>query len=104
MNNKYEPCSICENYIEGVICDNDECPVAKMKAEIERLKAENDEFREIIFTDRSEAIKMRKSEAIKEFAEELKRRLIAVGIFPVLVKNEINNLVKEMLEENKNNT
>ena len=32
-----EPCSICEEYIEGVICDKDKCPVALMKKEIERL-------------------------------------------------------------------
>lgn len=33
----YEPCSICEEYIEGVICDKDKCPVWKMKKEIERF-------------------------------------------------------------------
>ena len=34
---KYEPCSICEEYIEGVICDKDKCPVGKMKKELELL-------------------------------------------------------------------
>lgn len=33
----YEPCSICEEYIEDVICDKDKCPVKKMKSEIEDL-------------------------------------------------------------------
>ena len=33
----YEPCSICEEYIEGVICDKDKCPVGKMKSENEDL-------------------------------------------------------------------
>ena len=33
----YEPCSICEDYIEDVICDKDKCPVKKMKSEIEDL-------------------------------------------------------------------
>lgn len=37
---KYEPCSICEEYIEGVICDKDKCPVAIMKKENERLKGD----------------------------------------------------------------
>lgn len=37
MNEKYEPCSICEEFIEGVICDKDKCPVGIMKKEIERL-------------------------------------------------------------------
>lgn len=34
---EYEPCSICEEYIEGVICDKDKCPVWKMKKELDRL-------------------------------------------------------------------
>ena len=38
MEEKYEPCAICEEYIEGIICDKYECPVAKMKAEVERLE------------------------------------------------------------------
>ena len=38
MNEKYEPCSICEEYIEGVICDKDKCPVGKMKKELDRLQ------------------------------------------------------------------
>lgn len=42
MKDKYEPCSICECYIEGVKCENEECPVAKMKAEIERLRGDLD--------------------------------------------------------------
>ena len=33
----YEPCSICEEYIEGVICDKDKCPVGIMKKELDRL-------------------------------------------------------------------
>jgi hypothetical protein len=35
---KYEPCSICEEFIEGVICDKDKCPVGIMKKENERLQ------------------------------------------------------------------
>lgn len=35
-----EPCEICEEYIKGVICDKDKCPVAKVKAENARLRKE----------------------------------------------------------------
>lgn len=38
MANKNEPCAICEDYIKGIKCENDKCPVAKMKAENKRLK------------------------------------------------------------------
>ena len=54
----YEPCSICEEYIEGVICDKDKCPVGIMKKELDRLhKLQNP---------------TKKAEAIKEFAERVK--------------------------------
>ena len=67
-----------------------------------KLQAENDEFREIIFTDRSEAIKTLKAEAIKEFAERLKS--IRKGCSFTFYSNRhfcesIDNLVKEMTEE-----
>lgn len=32
------PCSICENYINGVVCDSKECPVYRMKCENKRLR------------------------------------------------------------------
>ena len=38
---------------------------------INRQKTEVDDLREIVFMDRSEAIKLLKAEAIKEFAERL---------------------------------
>lgn len=41
MNTKHEPCSICEKYMDGVTCYEDECPVAIIKAENERLKKKN---------------------------------------------------------------
>lgn len=37
-----DPCSICENYINYTICDQDKCPVKKMKEENERFKKENE--------------------------------------------------------------
>ena len=38
--NKYkEPCAVCERWVKGKACDNDKCPVYKMKVENEKLKA-----------------------------------------------------------------
>ena len=43
-----DPCKVCENYINGAICDNDRCPVDKMKAENKALKAENEAMKKEI--------------------------------------------------------
>jgi hypothetical protein len=40
-----EPCEICEMYIKGERCEHTYCPVAKMKAENNRLKEENRKLR-----------------------------------------------------------
>ena len=40
-----------------------------------------------------------KAEAVKEFADRLKERLIVGGIYPAFVKNSIEKLLKEMTEE-----
>ena len=68
---------------------------------INRQKAEIEELREIVFTDRSEAIKKLKSEAIKEFAERLKvrldRKFTVYGREYVL--RHLRELVKEMVGE-----
>jgi hypothetical protein len=40
-----------------------------------------------------------KREAFKEFADRLKEKLIAGGIYPVLVKNSMDKLLKEMTGE-----
>lgn len=77
----YEPCSICEEYIEGVICDKDKCPVEIMKKEIERLKKLalarhlhiehlNADIRELKETRYSQV----KAEAYKDLAEKLKAK------------------------------
>ena len=42
-----------------------------------------------------------KAEAIKEFAEEFEKRCLASGIYPVLTKNILKNLVKELMEDKK---
>lgn len=38
MAKKNEPCSICEEYIDGVDCALDGCPVFEMKEENKKLK------------------------------------------------------------------
>ena len=40
-----------------------------------------------------------RAEAVREFAERLRKALIEDGIYPAFAKNIINNLVKEMTEE-----
>lgn len=82
MKKKYEPCAICEEYIEGVDCTMDQCPVAKLKAENERLNhiraelsKEIDKLRDMVA--QNEGVLPRyeqliKTEANKEFAEKLK--------------------------------
>lgn len=42
MYNISEPCTICEAYIEGIACDNDQCPVAKMKEKLIELEADRE--------------------------------------------------------------
>ncbi len=72
--------------------------INRQKEEIERLMAEAKiDERETKCTriHRDTA----RAEAIKEFAERLKRELITGGIYPVLVKKSIDNLLKEMTEE-----
>ena len=76
---------------------------------INRQKAEIEELREIIFTDRSEAIKKLKAEAIKEFAWRLKKKMYpyngvdkkTYAINAYAVEKAIEDLVKEMMENDK---
>lgn len=112
MSMKNEPCSICEEWIDGVICDKDKCPVAIMKAEIERQKAEIERKGKILnshalqygtVTDQSKKIKEIKDEAIKEFAERLKDDCyIPYALWTierVVDESDIDNLVKELTEK-----
>ncbi len=91
----------------------DKCPYAERHfcgssmardalALINRQNAELEDLREIIFTDRSEAIKKLKAEAIKEFAERLKGKAEFTTIAGYRdYCRLINTLVKEMTEEQK---
>lgn len=101
MNNKYEPCSICELYICGYDCHNYKCPVAKMKAEIERLTEQNarlnkecDHYIDFASTTRAEAI--------KEFAEKVKENQRAI-FNTIYSKSDyckmIDKLVRETMEK-----
>ena len=103
-----EQCSKCGEKTAKTIINLQDL-LAERKDEIEELEAEIDKQYEQakadILGNMSDGgtschwcIEQHKTEAIKEFAGELKRRLIAGGIFPVLVKNEIENLVKENTE------
>lgn len=86
--------------------------INRQKAEIERLQktqSDIDNFaRELCkermlkgkaiadFEDLQEYIRKEKSEAIREFAERLKKRFLVI---PLIVVQEIDNLVKEMTED-----
>lgn len=67
---------------------------------INRLKEENEDLRQIVFTDRSEAIKNLKSAARKEFAERLKEKAW-IGFWetvPHVDIDDIDSLLEEMTE------
>ena len=67
--------------------------INRQKAEIDVLKDKNEHLVCIALEARAEAV--------KEYADQLKERLIAGGIYPVLVKNSIDKLLKEMTQENQ---
>lgn len=68
---------------------------------INRQKAELEDLREIVFMDRSEAIKNLKSEAIKEFAKKIKtdaERICDDNYIEDALIKYVDTLVKEMTE------
>jgi superfamily II DNA or RNA helicase len=84
--------------------------INRQKAEIEELTVSNERLEQILtfytlqygtVRDQSIVIETARVEAIKEFAERLKEKLIKGGIYPALVKNSIDDLVKEITEEQK---
>lgn len=106
MNTKYEPCSICEKYMDGVVCYEHKCPVAKMKAEIERLEDYNENLLAAnvgLSCGLLDEIQRAKAEAIKEFAERMKAYLLlrSHGQLSVVSFEDIDKLVKEMTEEQR---
>ena len=77
-----------------VIIDKSLDLIARQKAEIERLKKD---FDIMCFVTAKRWVKNAKSEAIKEFAEELKNCFTISGDYLDII-NIINNLIKEMTE------
>lgn len=104
-------CCGCDNYQ----CDN--CPYAyktctvykdsldlinSQKAEIERLRSMN-RAKLATIHDLQIELKTAKSEAIKEFAERLKKRIYKGGVHPTVEDEficDIDNLIKEMVGDN----
>ena len=75
MDEKYEPCAICEEYIEGVDCGQYNCPIAKMKSEIERLREINGLLTEA-GQEWQKRCEIAKSEAIKDVFREIESKCI----------------------------
>ena len=85
--------------------------INRQKAEIEKLKQENDFFRKTITENAQRALEVKveeiekaKSEAIKEFAERLKEKCYedfqetCEMLSPYVTDDDIDDLVKEMTE------
>ena len=82
--------------------------INRQKAEIEKLKQENDFFRKTITENAQRALEVAveeiekaKSEAIKEFAERLKEKFGIADCIVTVNNNDIDELIEEMTEENK---
>ena len=75
--------------------------INRQKAEIERLMDEKEKLRCVI-EDLCNNTERAKAEAIKEFAERFKESLlIHEGDFAIIEPADIDNLVKEMVGEDK---
>ena len=71
--------------------------INRQKAEIEWLEEENRRMKKYYFThDYHEC----HNEAIREFSERLKNKLLSKGFYPVIFKNSINEVCEEMTEGN----
>ena len=91
------------------ICDRAVDLINRMNAEIVELESEIDKQYEQAKADILGnmadggtschwCIEQHEAKAIKEFAEEFEKRCLASGIYPVLIKNILKNLVKEKTE------
>ncbi len=94
-------CGKCNVKDLGICCGTCFITAISQAADIVKSrKAEIELSREIVFMDRSEAIKNLKSEAIKEFAERLKKKYY--GRYECsrnYIRSIIDTLVKEMTGE-----
>ncbi|MBQ8540552.1 MAG: hypothetical protein IJ435_03650 [Clostridia bacterium] len=78
--------------------------INRQKAEIERLQLEVEAVNELINplpfkSNFDKAIETAKAEAIKEFAERLKRNIGFLELPNVVVRGHIDNIIKELTEE-----
>lgn len=100
MRERIDPCVICEKHMEGVVCDEHECPVAMMKKEFFKLETELQVMR-----GAANSLKMHlqtaRAEAIKEFAEKVKENQRAI-FNTIYSKSDyckiIDKLVRETME------
>ena len=72
--------------------------IEELKTEIERMENQNTLLLKKKCKDINTARKIIKSEAIKDFAERLKKEVLIDSGFEVLQVGTIDNLVKEMTE------
>ena len=94
-----------------LIKDCDNCPYDQYACDphlerdalnlINRLKDENKDLRQIVFTDRSKAIKNLKTEAVREFAERVKTEFYYEfdEIIPSIMSDKIDNLLEKIEKE-----
>lgn len=125
MCTKNEPCLICEKYMDGVVCHEEKCPVAIMKAENETLQAERDkwyaEYHKVKYDlkqsrmyensahklaeDYIAKFRTARAEAINDFAERLKKKSDYCYLGNIdslayrILEKDLNTLVKDMTEE-----
>lgn len=91
------------NYAATVKLDDVVSLINRQKAEIERLKEEIKNLDELVVYNASCCTRLHKelfkakSEAIREFAERLYRRIGYCDLPNVVIKGHIDNLVKEMV-------
>lgn len=95
MRERIDPCVICEKHMEGVVCDEHECPVAMMKSYNANLEAANSHISNTLLDELAKA----RVEAIKEFAERIKQTRVDFGGIEMVAVGNIDTISKEMTEE-----
>jgi predicted RNase H-like nuclease (RuvC/YqgF family) len=119
---------VCSNYQNFGDCDK--CParegcdnengflekealslIREQEKRIEELEAENEKLKKpryMVYSDgRSEmipSVESVRADTVRKMHDEIKRRLLKGGIFPAFVACVIDNVAREMLEEQKCDT
>lgn len=86
----------CDGCPYGKSCDTGEKLLRDAQSRIFSLKAEVEDLKTDV-ADNTETLAVVRYEAIEEFSERLKQRLIGGGIYPVFVKNQIEVILEEMM-------